>query len=349
MSDKSEGRINRQWLLKRRPTGMVSEEDFEYREAPMPEPDLAAGEILVRNLYLGFDPAMRGWMNDARSYIPPVPLGEPMRAVAVAEVIASENDAYPTGSLVQGLYGWQEYAVARPDDPMPPMALPEGTPPTMPLSILGMTSLTAYFGLLDVGQPKSGETVLVSGAAGATGSVVVQIAKIKGCRVVGIAGGEEKCRWLREACGADAVIDYRSENVEARLGELCPDGIDVFFDNVGGDILEAAIEHIADFGRIVLCGQIAAYNDAEPRPGPHNIMYLVARRVRMQGFIVMDYLDRMDEAMADLLSWVGEGKLAWREDIQEGFENIPATLLRLYDGRNQGKQLLKLADPSATG
>ncbi len=175
-----------------------------------------------------------------------------------------------------------------------------------------------------------------------------QIAKIKGCRVIGIAGGGEKCRWLADSCGVDAVIDYRSEQVEARLGELCPDGIDVFFDNVGGDILEAAIEHIADFGRIVLCGMISGYNDAEAQPGPRNLMYLVARRVRMEGFIVMDYLDRLDAAMADLMTWVGEGRLAWREDVQEGFENIPATLLRLYDGRNRGKQLLKLADPAAS-
>jgi NADPH-dependent curcumin reductase CurA len=336
--------VNRQWLLCRRPSGMVTEADFEYREVPVPEADLAAGEILVRNLYLGFDPAMRGWMNDERSYIPPVPLGEPMRAVGVAKVVASENPAYPEGSLVQGMYGWQDYAVARQDDMVPPVPLPDGTPPTMPLSILGMTSLTAYFGLLDVGEPKSGETVLVSGAAGATGSVVAQIAKIKGCRVIGIAGGEEKCQWLLETCGLDGVIDYRNENLTERIATLCPDGVDVFFDNVGGDTLEAGIEHIADFGRIVLCGAISGYNDDEPQPGPRNLMYLVARRVKMQGFIVMDYLDRMDEAMHDLLTWVGEDKLAWREDIQEGFENIPATLLRLYDGRNQGKQILKLAE-----
>jgi NADPH-dependent curcumin reductase CurA len=338
--------INRQWLLKRRPEGMISEEDFEYRESPVPEPDLSAGEILVRNLYIGFDPAMRGWVTDARSYIEPVALGEPMRAVTVAEVVASGNETYPVGSLVQGMYGWQDYAVGSPGDMVAPMPLPEGTPPTVPLSVMGMTSVTAYFGLLDVGQPKSGETVVVSGAAGATGSVVAQIARIKDCRVIGIAGGEEKCNWLKDHCGVDAVIDYRSEDVEARLGELCPDGIDVFFDNVGGDILEAGIEHIADFGRIVLCGQISGYNNTEPAPGPHNLMYLVARRVRMQGFIVMDYLDRLDEAMSDLMTWLGDGKLAWREDIQEGFENIPATLLRLYDGRNKGKQLLKLAEPS---
>jgi NADPH-dependent curcumin reductase CurA len=341
--------INRQWLLQRRPEGMISADDFEYRESPVPQPDLAAGEILVRNLYLGFDPAMRGWVTDARSYIPPVPLGEPMRAVGVAEVVASENEAYPIGALVQGMFGWQDYTVAAgAGDMIQPMPLPEGTPPTVPLSVLGMTSITAYFGLLDVGQPQTGETVVVSGAAGATGSVVAQIAKIKGCRVIGIAGGEEKCQWLRDACHLDGVIDYRSENVEARLGELCPDGINVFFDNVGGDTLEAAIEHIADFGRIVLCGMISGYNDADPAPGPKNLMYLVARRVKMQGFIVMDYLDRLDEAMGDLMTWLGDGKLAWREDIQEGFENIPATLLRLYDGRNQGKQLLKLAEPGSS-
>jgi len=338
--------INRQWLLKRRPQGMVSVDDFEYRESPMPEADLAAGEILVRNLYLGFDPAMRGWIEDVPSYIPPVALGEPMRAVAVSEVVASENETYPIGSLVQGMYCWQDYAVARPGDMMQPQALPAGTPPTIPLSIMGITSVTAYFGLLDVGQPKEGETVLVSGAAGATGSVVAQIAKIKGCRVIGIAGGSEKWQWLKERCCVDETIDYHSEDVGARLGELCPTGIDVFFDNVGGDILEAGIEHIANFGRIALCGGIAGYNDTEPRPGPRNMMHLVTRRVRMEGFVVMDYLDRMDEAMADLMTWLGEGKLAWREDVQEGFENIPSTLLRLYDGRNQGKQMLKLADPS---
>lgn len=334
--------VNRQWLLRRRPHGMVSQEDFEYREQPVPEPDLAAGEILVRNLYLGFDPAMRGWMTDEPSYLPPVALGEPMRAVSIAQVVASENPAYPEGSLVQGMYGWQDYALATADDLVPPVLLPEGTPPTMPLSVLGMTSLTAYFGLLDVGEPQAGDTVLVSGAAGATGSVVAQIAKIRGCRVVGIAGGEEKCQWLLDSCGVDAVIDYRSEDVSQRIADLCPTGVNVFFDNVGGDTLEAGIEHMAEFGRIVLCGAISAYNDAEPRPGPRNLILLVIRRIKMQGFIVLDYLDRMDEAMNELLTWVGEGKLAWREDIQEGFANIPATLLRLYDGSNQGKQILKL-------
>ncbi|MBW1903586.1 MAG: NADP-dependent oxidoreductase, partial [Deltaproteobacteria bacterium] len=253
--------INRQWLLKRRPDGMVLEEDFEYIESAIPEPNLNHGEILVRNLYLSFDPAMRGWMDDEPSYLPPVELNEPMRASAVSQVIRSENSEFPEGSFVQGFFGWQDYALAGPDSLIPPMPLPEGTPLTMPLSIFGGTSLTAYFGLLDVGKPEENDMVVVSGAAGATGSVVCQIAKIKGCRVIGIAGGKEKCDWLLSECGVDNVVDYKNNTVSTRLGELCPDGINVFYDNVGGDILEAAIDHIAERGRIVLCGQISTYND----------------------------------------------------------------------------------------
>lgn len=336
--------INRQWLLKRRPQGMVSAEDFEYREAPRPEP--GPGEVLVRVLYLSFDPAMRGWMDDAPSYLPPVALGEPMRATGVGEVLVSRDPAIAEGSLVQGMFGWQEYAVAGPQSVFPPQVLPEGTPPTWPLSIFGGTSLTAYFGLLDVGRPSAGETVVVSGAAGATGCIVAQIARLKGCRVIGIAGGAEKCTWLRDSCRLDAVIDYRSENVPEALGRHCPRGIDVFFDNVGGNILEAGIEHIAERGRIVLCGQIAGYNADTPQPGPRNMMHLVTRRVRMEGFIMLDYVDRIPEAVAALTDWVMAGELQWREDVQQGFENIPATFLRLFDGRNQGKQLLQLADQS---
>jgi NADPH-dependent curcumin reductase CurA len=337
---------NRQWLLKERPSGMIGPDNFELFAAPLPQPDLSSGEVLIKNLMLGFDPAMRGWVEDKRSYLPPVALGEPMRASGVGQVIASENPELPVGTLVQGLLNWQEYTVGGPNDMVPPRPLPEGISPNMALSVFGSTSLTAYFGLLDVGQPKSGETVLVSGAAGATGSVVAQIARLKGCRVIGIAGGQEKCQWLLDACKLDGVIDYKSEDIDQRLGELCPDDIDVFFDNVGGDTLEAAIEHMADFGRIALCGAISQYNDTEPRPGPHNLMVLVARRIRMQGFIVLDYLDRANEAFTELGGWVMNGDIAWREDIQEGFENIPTTLQRLFDGRNTGKQLLKLADPA---
>lgn len=337
--------INRQWLLDSRPVGMVQPQHFRYSEQALPEPRLDAGEILVKVLYLGFDPAMRGWMDDVPSYLPPVALGEPMRASGIAQVIRSDNPDYPKGCLVQGLFGWQEYALAGPQSLVPPRRIPDGAPPTWPLSVLGGTSLTAYFGLLQIGQPQAGETVVVSGAAGATGSVVAQIARIKGCRVIGIAGGPEKCRWLREECGVDAAIDYRAENVAERLGELCPQGIDVFFDNVGGDILEAGIEHIAEHGRIVLCGQISGYNDAEPAPGPRNLMNLVVRRVRMQGFIMIDYMDQMDAAIDQLVQWVMDGEIRWREDIQEGFEAIPETFLRLFRGQNQGKQLLRLADP----
>jgi NADPH-dependent curcumin reductase CurA len=337
---------NRQWLLKERPTGMIGPEHFELVESPMPSPDLDAGQALVKNLMLGFDPAMRGWVQDTRSYLPPVPLGEPMRASGVGQIIRSTNPEYPEGSLVQGLLNWQEYSIADPASGMPLQVLPEGISPDMALSVFGTTSLTAYFGLLDVGQPKPGETVLVSGGAGATGSAVAQIARIKGCRVVGIAGGPEKCQWLRDACRIDAVIDYKNENLDQRLAELCPDDVDVFFDNVGGETLDIALDHMADFGRVVLCGAISRYNDEAQQAGPRNMMHIVTRRLRVQGFIVIDYLDRAEEAFKHLAEWVMSGELVWREDVQEGFENIPATLQRLFDGRNQGKQLLKLADPA---
>ncbi len=337
--------INRQWLLKERPIGMVGPEHFELVQSAIPEPDLGAGEVLIKTLMLGFDPAMRGWLMDERSYLPPVAIGEPMRASGVGQVVSSENSDLPVGTIVQGLLDWQEYSLGGPQSLMPPRPVPEGVPISMPLSIFGTTSLTAYFGLLDIGQPKEGDTVLVSGAAGATGSVVAQIAKLKGCRVVGIAGGQEKCQWLTDACGVDATIDYKTEDLPTRIAELCPDGVDVFFDNVGGSTLEAAIGQMADFGRIALCGGISGYNDSEPQPGPNNLMLLVGRRIKMQGFIVLDYLDRAEEAMAYLGDQVMAGKLVWREDVQEGFDNIPATLIRLFDGANVGKQMLKLADP----
>ncbi len=338
-------KTNRQWLLKERPVGMVGPEHFELVVSPMPQVDLDAGQVLIKTLMLGFDPAMRGWLMDERSYLPPVAIGAPMRATGVGQVVESSNPALPKGALVQGLLNWQEYSVGDLAAPIPPRPLPTGVTPTMALGVFGTTSLTAYFGLLDVGQPRSGETVLVSGAAGATGSVVAQIARLKGCRVVGIAGGAEKCQWLLDACKLDAVIDYKNEDITARIGELCPDGVDVFFDNVGGDTLEAGINHMADFGRIVLCGAIAGYNDETPAPGPRNLMILITRRIRMQGFIVIDYLSRAEEAYTALAEWVSAGEIAWRDDIQEGFENIPATLQRLFDGRNTGKQLLKLAEP----
>lgn len=337
--------INRQWIFSQRPSGFVDDNTFQYRKSPLVQPDLLSGEVLVKNLYLSFDPAMRGWMDDKPSYLPPVVIGEPMRASGIGQVVASSTPELTEGSLVMGFLNWQEYALLDKDSAAQLHVLPEGTPPDMALSAFGGTSMTAYFGLLDVGSPMAGETVLVSGAAGATGSVVCQIAKLKGCRVIAIAGSAEKCQWLKENCGVDETIDYRKDDVARRLADIAPMGINLFFDNVGGTILEAGISQMADHGRIVLCGAISSYNDATPSPGPNNLMTLIARRVRMQGFIMLDYLNRLDEFNTEFGSWFMEGKIKTREDIQEGFDNIPATLARLFAGKNDGKQILKLADP----
>ena len=337
--------INRQWVLKERPHGMVGRQNFEYREVPIPEP--GAGEVLVRNLYLSFDPTQRGWMEDRPSYLPPVGLGEVMRAGSVGQVAESNHPEFAKGDLVQSTGGWQDYFVSAPGRGLMGLnKLPAGVPPAMAMSVLGVTGLTAYWGMLDLGQPKAGDTVLVSGAAGATGSVAAQIARIKGCRVVGIAGGPDKCRWLTEKARLDAAIDYKREHVGERIGELCAAGVNVFFDNVGGDILEAALDHLAMRARIVLCGGISAYNATEPPPGPRNLMNLVIQRAKMEGFIVIDYLDRSHTAAPELLDWVERGEIVYQEDIQQEFDNIPDTLTRLFTGKNVGKQLLKLADPA---
>lgn len=340
---------NRQWLLASRPKGTLSTENFEFHEAPIPQPDYGAGEVLVKNLYLAYDAAMRGWMSPKPSYMPPVDIGAPMRSFNVAQVVRSENPDLPVGALVQGFYNWEEYAVVSPADRMPAKRLGSAITPEMALGVLGGSSVTAYWGLLDIGQPKEGETVVVSGAAGATGSIAAQIARIKGCRVIGIAGGEEKCRWLIDECRLDGAIDYKNESVNDRLKELCPDGIDVFYDNVAGSILEAAINSIANYGRIVLCGAISISNSKAPRvgTGPGNLVNLIIRRVRMQGFIALDYIKRQDEAVEKLAVWALADELAFRNDIQEGFDAIPATFMRLFEGKNQGKQLLRLGNPES--
>ena len=336
---------NRQWLLAKRPHGLVGEENFEYAETPIPE--AGDGEVLVRNLFLSFDPTQRGWMEDRPSYLPPVALGEPMRAGSIGQVSASNHPDFEVGDIVQTTGGWQDFVVVNPEQAVMGLnKVPEGIKPEMMLSVLGVTGLTGYFGLLDLGQPKAGETVLVSGAAGATGSVAGQIARIKGCRVVGIAGGPEKCAWLKEELGFDDVIDYKNEDVDARIAETCPNKVDVFFDNVGGDILEAALNHINMRARVVLCGGISGYNATKPIPGPTNLMNLVIMRARMEGFIVIDYMNRAGEAIQDLMGWIQSGELKFQVDLQEGFEQIPNTLQRLFTGQNLGKQLLKIADPS---
>jgi NADPH-dependent curcumin reductase CurA len=331
--------INRQWRLAERPTGMLEDRCFAWTEEPIPEPK-TDGDIVVQNLYLSCDPTQRGWL--ARdTYMPAVPIGEVVRSGAVGRVVASRSAAFAEGDLVQGLFGWQDYALVRADGRMPTKLLP-GVPIELQMSALGLTGITAYFGLLDVGRPKAGEVVLVSGAAGATGSVVGQIARIQGCRAIGLAGGKDKCDWLRSEARFDAAIDYKAEDVGARLRELCPDGVDVYFDNVGGDLLDVALARLAMRGRVVLCGAIATYNDAELRPGPKNYLNLLLKRGRMEGFLVFDYLARAPEAVMQLYGWIQEGKLVDRVDVEHGLENAPRALRRLFEGKNRGKQLVQL-------
>jgi NADPH-dependent curcumin reductase CurA len=321
---------------------MVSPDNFERREASAGQP--TDGQLLVHNLYLSLDPAMRGWISDAPSYVPPVQIGEVMRGGCVGEVVESRDDRFASGDLVFGMFGWQEYALVDVDGPTPVSKLPEGVSPIDALSALGWTSMTAYFGLRDIGMPQPGETVVVSGAAGATGSVVGQLAKLKDCRVIGIAGGPEKCSWLTDELGFDGAIDYRSEDVGKRLKELCPDGINVFWDNVGGEILEAALNRLALHSRIVFCGRISAYNDPNPAGGPRNYVNILVRRARVEGFIVFDYLDQMPEALAELAPLVKSGKLRTREDIREGLDAAPSALVDLFTGANTGKLLVHIAD-----
>ena len=334
---------NRRWTLARRPHGMVKESDFAFGEAPVPQP--GDGQVLVRVLHLSFDPTQRGWIEDRPSYLPPVQIGEVMRAAGVGQVVASKDPNCKPGDLVQGLFGWQDYALV-PGMMVAASKLPPGVPPTWSLGVLGITGLTAYFGMLEIGQPKPGETVVVSGAAGATGSVAGQIAKIQGARVVGIAGGPDKCAWLTKEAHFDAAIDYKHEDVAARLRELCPKGIDVYFDNVGGEILDAALGQIALRARVVLCGAISGYNEATPPPGPRNLMNLVVQRGRMEGFIILDYVGRFGEAVPKLAEWVRSGAIVHQEDVQHGLENAPRTLLRLFTGANTGKQILQIAEPA---
>ncbi len=335
-------RTNRRWLLAERPTGMIEDRHFRWVEEAVPRLE-GDDVILVRNLYLSLDPTQRGWL--ARdTYLPAVPMGDVVRSGGVGRVEESRSPDFAVGDLVQGLVGWQDYARLQTTAGRAPTKVPPGMPIPLAMSALGTTGLTAYFGLLDVGRPQAGETVVVSGAAGATGSIVGQIARIKGCRAIGIAGGKEKCEWLLREARFDAAIDYKSEDVRARLNELCPKGIDVYFDNVGGDLLDLALARLAMRGRIVVCGAIATYNDATLRPGPKNYLNLIAKRGRMEGFLVFDYAKRAPEAVMELWGWIQSGQVVNQVDVKEGLENAPATLGRLFRGENSGKQLLKIAD-----
>jgi NADPH-dependent curcumin reductase CurA len=335
--------MNRQWVLARRPGGLISDDDFRWLESPIPEP--GDGEVLVRNLVLSCDPTQRIWMA-SDSYLPAVKLGEVVRSVAAGVVVKSRNPRFKPGDRVQGLFGWQDWCVARPGSPASPGPVFPGVSLETAMSALGLNGLTAWFGLHEIGRPQPGETVLVSGAAGATGSLAGQIARIRGCRTVGIAGGTEKCQRLTVEYRFDAAVDHRAGDLAARVREACPRGVDIFFDNVGGEALDAALENLAMNGRVVLCGAISRYNDATPAPGPRNYLFLLHRRGRMEGFIAGDYIRRASEALPQLAAWLAEGQLVDRVDLAHGLENAPAALRRLYLGENQGKQLVRIApDP----
>jgi len=333
--------VNRQVRLAQRPVGRPDENTWKITTEPIPVP--GEGQFTVRVDYASLDPAMRGWLNDVRSYVPPVGIGEVMRAHGVGRVHSSNNPDHPVGQVVSGFFGITEYAIS---DGRDVLVVDETLAPAPTwLGALGFPGMTAYFGLLDVGQMKSGETVLVSGAAGAVGSLVGQIAKLHGCRVVGIAGGPEKCGWLTDELGFDVAIDYKSESVGRALHKAAPDGIDVYFDNVGGEILNSALAFLRTGARVVLCGAIAGYNATDPQPGPSRYLSLLVNRASMSGFIVTDYLDRFPEGMAALSEWVRRGLVITREQVEKGgVDAFGTTLNMLFDGANTGKLVLEMHD-----
>lgn len=328
----------RQWLLNDHPRGRpIADDDLKLVEIDLPAP--APGQMLLRTHYLGFDPAQKGWMENVADYVAPMHIGDAMRGSAIMEVIESNGGPHPVGTLLAGSSVWSEYVLT---DGAGLTVCEPSLPPTAMLSILGTTGVTAWCGLFKVGQPVAGDTVLVSGAAGATGSVVGQLAKIAGCRAIGIAGGADKCAWLVGEAGYDEAIDYKSEDIRARLRELAPGGVDVIFDNVGGKILNQMLGHIATGARVVICGGISRYETGTLPAGPENYFNLVFRRARMQGFIVTDWAAEFPAIRKRLAAMVADGRLAYREDIQHGFENAPETLKRLFSGANRGKQMLQL-------
>ncbi|MGD0981684.1 MAG: NADP-dependent oxidoreductase [Solirubrobacteraceae bacterium] len=330
--------MNRQLRLASRPTGLPARSNWELTEQPIPTPGV--GELLIEVTHISVDPAMRGWMRDRPSYIAPVALGEVMRAPGVGRVVTSHDQSLPEGSWVTGLLGVQEYAISDGSDLL--RVDPDLAPVSCYIGALGIPGLTAYFGMRDIGRIKPGDTVVVSGAAGAVGSIAVQIAKIEGCRVVAVAGGGDKCAWLTEELGVDVAIDYKNDDLGARLREATPDRVDVFFDNVGGEVLDRALARLAVHGRIVLCGAISQYNATSPW-GPVNYLSLITNRASMTGLIVFDYKDRYPEAIDKLAAWIGEGRLVVREQIVKGgIEQFPDTLLSLFAGENTGKLLLEL-------
>jgi NADPH-dependent curcumin reductase CurA len=334
---------NHQVRLASRPVGLPTRDNWSFTTEPVTEP--GPGGVLVKTLSLSLDPAMRGWMNEGKSYIPPVEIGAVMRAGGVGKVIASNNPAFAVGDYVNAGLDVQEYCLI-PEAQIKRSGMFKIDPRmglTSWLNVLGMPGMTGYFGLMDVGQPKPGETVVVSGAAGAVGQTVGQIAKLKGCRVVGIAGGKAKCDWVVKELGFDACIDYKAGDVKAGLKEHCPKGVDIYFDNVGGDILDAVLTRITRGARIIICGAISQYNNTTPVKGPANYLSLLVNRARMEGIVVFDYADRYPVAIAEMAGYLKEGKMKSKEDVVEGLENFPETLLKLFNGENFGKLVLQVA------
>jgi NADPH-dependent curcumin reductase len=336
---------NHQIRLAARPVGLPTRANWQSTTEPVAEP--AEGGVLVKTLALSLDPAMRGWMNEGKSYIPPVGIGEVMRAGGIGVVIASKNPQFAVGDPVSVGLGVQEYLLV-PQDQIKRSGLVKidlrAGSLTQWLNVLGMPGMTGYFGLMDVGQPQAGETLVVSGAAGAVGQTVGQMAKIKGCRVVGIAGGAAKCEWVVKELGFDACIDYKAGNVKAGLKEHCPKGVDIYFDNVGGDILDDVLTRINRKARIIICGAISQYNNTTPVQGPKNYLSLLVNRARMEGIVVFDYADRYHLAIAEMAGYLKDGRMKSKEDIVEGLENFPEALIKLFSGENFGKLVLKVAE-----
>ncbi|GAB0114058.1 NADP-dependent oxidoreductase [Acidisoma sp. C75] len=335
------GNLRRSIVLQNRPKGLPAREDFALVEEVMPRP--GPGEVLTRTLWLSLDPYMRGRMNDAPSYAPPVGLGQPMTGETVGEVLASGDPRFAPGDVVAGAYGWQSHIVAPAADLV---AVPPGLPCSAYLGVLGMPGTTAYTGMKDIGQPKPGETVVISAASGAVGSVAGQIAKRSGARVVGVVGNADKCLYVQESLGFDACIDHRAVmDLDAALRDACPKGIDVYFENVGGELQRAVYPLLNPFGRVVMCGMVAEYNDTKPRPGP-SLMAVVRKRLRIEGFIVTDKPERFAEWRALAAPWVAEGSLRYREHVVDGLENAPDAFIELLRGHNFGKLVVRVAEPT---
>ncbi|WP_397417318.1 NADP-dependent oxidoreductase [Phenylobacterium sp.] len=331
----------KRWVLQRRPVGDIQAGDLKLVEEPIR--DLADGEVLVRTLYLSLDPTNRIWMSDQDQYMPPVQIGDTMRGGSLGVVERSRSDRFKQGDVVNtGLGGWSSHVIANGMMLTPAPQLP-GVPLTAYMSVLGATGLTAWFGMCDIGQPKPGETVVVSAAAGAVGSIAGQIAKLKGARVIGIAGGKAKCDWLVNELGFDGAIDYKNEDVGAALDRLCPNGIDVNFENVGGAIMDAVMARMNNFGRMPLCGMISTYNNDDRPAGPKDFAQVLMRRLKIQGFIIIDYLPRAGEAMAELIPWVMQGQLKWKVHVDQGLEGAMDSLQRLFTGDHDGKLLIQVS------